>query len=365
MDIEVLGFQCGGRKGIAYVGALTQLQKYGMNMETIKCFVGTGEGAEIAALLAFGYTITELEGILEKYYLSKKSISKWALFIKSYRIMKKYGYSSGTETMHYIDSLFLEKSGNHNTTFLELYKKRKVHLCITGTCLSTGELAYFDYMKTPYMSVSTAVHISCTKPFYNDAIIYDNQYWVNGSILCDIPMDIFKSKNTLFLEIHEPKSDNDVEIKNILQFAYSIVNTTNVYCNRNRDSNKKVKIIQIECPEVSYKPKKIKTLTKLHLIQQGKHSVSYYMQQHMIKKLIMNQSKSVSNEESPLPKDEVPPKEQRKLSINGKVMNVMLIYSIYKICKNIKSIFGKSNKTPIFIQHVLAEMSKPHFPYYV
>ena len=282
--------------------------------------------------------------------------------------MKKYGYSSGTETMHYIDSLFLEKSGNHNTTFLELYTKRRVHLCITGTCLSTGELVYFDYMKTPYMSVSTAVHISCTIPFYNDVIIYDNQYWVNGGILCDIPMDIFKNKNTLFLEIHEPKSDNDIEIKNILQFAYSIVNTTNVYCNRNRDFNNKVKIIQIECPEVSYKTKKIKTLTKLHLIQQGKHAVSYYMQQHMIKKLITNHSKSLNTEKSieVPPNDEVSPKKEKyRLSIHDKVMSVMFMYSIYKVCKNIKSIFSKSNESHLFIQHVLSEMSKPQFPYYV
>src|SRR6185437_9461415 len=52
----------GGIKGLAYVGALKELQKY----YEFEWFVGTSAGAITAVLLAGGYTTEELEETLSK-----------------------------------------------------------------------------------------------------------------------------------------------------------------------------------------------------------------------------------------------------------------------------------------------------------
>jgi predicted acylesterase/phospholipase RssA len=60
---HILVMKGGGVKGVAYVGALQVLEEYGYEFNH---FVGTSAGAITAALLAVGYTSTELGEILAK-----------------------------------------------------------------------------------------------------------------------------------------------------------------------------------------------------------------------------------------------------------------------------------------------------------
>lgn len=59
-ELHALVMKGGGVKGLAYVGALQELQKY----YVFNWFVGTSAGAIAALLLAIGYTTDELENIL-------------------------------------------------------------------------------------------------------------------------------------------------------------------------------------------------------------------------------------------------------------------------------------------------------------
>ena len=296
MDVEALGFQCGGAKGLAYAGALTQLEFYGMDISKIKHFAGTGTGAQIAALLAFGYTPSELERVLKKHGNAKQIDTNWGVIRKSYRLMTTFGSFSNKRVKRHIDALLTEKSGHSDTSFLQLWNKRKVHLRITGTCLTTGELVYFDYKLTPNMPIRTAIHISGATPFQSEAVEYQDKYYVDGGLICNIPMDVFESKNTVFLELREPDVKQRNEIHNILQFAYSVVNTTSSHCNRLMDANAtlrnhtNVKIIPIAAPSIASMKKTLDAQTKLHLVQQGRHAVSYYMQRRLIQRLIRTDS---------------------------------------------------------------------------
>jgi len=53
-------FQGGGTKGVAYIGALQELEKNGIKLENIKRIGGTSVGAITAALLSVGYDLEKL-----------------------------------------------------------------------------------------------------------------------------------------------------------------------------------------------------------------------------------------------------------------------------------------------------------------
>ena len=53
-------FQGGGTKGVAYIGALQELEKNGIKLENIKKIGGTSVGAITAALLSVGYDLVKL-----------------------------------------------------------------------------------------------------------------------------------------------------------------------------------------------------------------------------------------------------------------------------------------------------------------
>lgn len=65
---KILVMKGGGVKGIAYVGALKVLNEYGYRFDH---YVGTSAGAISAALLAAGYTPTELRDVLAKTDFNK------------------------------------------------------------------------------------------------------------------------------------------------------------------------------------------------------------------------------------------------------------------------------------------------------
>lgn len=68
-------FEGGGVRGIAHVGAICALNERGYSFERV---AGTSAGAIIAALLAAGYSCTELKDIistLDYYQFTKKNVT--------------------------------------------------------------------------------------------------------------------------------------------------------------------------------------------------------------------------------------------------------------------------------------------------
>lgn len=63
--IRYLVFQGGGPKGIAYLGALEELEKHGVDLQKIEQVGGASTGAITAFLLAIGYDATEIRQLLD------------------------------------------------------------------------------------------------------------------------------------------------------------------------------------------------------------------------------------------------------------------------------------------------------------
>lgn len=294
MDIEALGFQGGGIKGLAYIGALKQLKEYGLDMNKIKRFAGTSAGSQIATLLAVGYDIEELEAIFSNIPFHKYNDGSFGIFRNIHRILWSYGYNKGTFMKDFIDKLITDKLGNNRTTFLDLYEKKKVILRITGTCLTTRELEYFDYKLSPHMPICKAVQISSCVPLFYAAVKYNGKYYVDGAVLRNLPIKAFPENKTLFFRFKENQYDKNggkKPIKNILQFVYSIIDTTSKYCNdlaitdAMHTLHSNIRMIEIDTYMVKATDFTISAKTKNFLVKQGGHAVSDYINKIWLERL--------------------------------------------------------------------------------
>ena len=288
MDIEALGFQGGGVKGLAYIGALRKLEIYGMRLNRIKRFSGTSSGSQIAALIAVGYTVDELETIFYSMPFHKSNnTTSFGILRNIHRLIWSYGFYKGKFITKLIDTLITDKTGHTKTTFNELFEKRGVVLRITGTCLSTRELAYFDYKVSPHMPICKAVQISSCVPLLYAAVKYEGKYYVDGAILRNLPIKSFPENKTLFLKFKETEIDklnNHHNIGNILKFIYSIIDTTSKFCNdlsiteALHTLQDNIRIIEIDTYIVKVSEFAINYKTKMFLIKQGEHAVTEYIQ---------------------------------------------------------------------------------------
>lgn len=293
MDIEAIGFEGGGIKWIAYIGALKKLQEYGMDLSKIKRYAGTSSGAQIAALLAVGYDANELEAIMYNIPFQRFDDRNWGIFRNTHRILWRYGYHRGKYIKKYIDKLITNKMGNNKITFEQLYINTGVVLRITGTCLNTKTLEYFDHINSPDMSISKAVQISSCVPLKYAAVKYKDKYYVDGSLLRKLPIKAFPDNKTIFFKFAQDLYENEhpKDITNIIQFLYSIINTTSKYCNElaikdSIENNKNIQIVEIDAYMIKNEDITVSDKTKSFLVKQGEHAVTDYVNKKYMDRVV-------------------------------------------------------------------------------
>ena len=247
--IDALVFEGGGLKGLAHVGALDVLQGQ-LGTTNIHAYAGTSAGSIVACLLAAGYSIPELKEFVWK--MPTKSLKDGNLgFVRNlWRLVSNYGYYKGTFIEAYVENLLRKKLGKPNITFRELYDKTGNVLRITGTCLTTGELEYFDYNLSPTMPVSTAVRISTCVPLCFAAVSYKEKLYVDGGVLRNLPVMAFPDKTPLFF--HFIESTEQPKIINLFTFVTSIVNIAINYCNKLAVQSRKPEfVIEIDTADIN------------------------------------------------------------------------------------------------------------------
>lgn len=280
-EVDALVFQGGGVKGIAYVGSLQKMKVDGFELQKIKHFAGTSAGSQIAALLACGYTEDELRDILYTLNMRKFKDGSFGFLQNTWRLFTKFGYYKGNFIQNFVDDLIQKKLRKKKATFMDLFNARGVTLRITGTCLSTGTLDYFDKDLTPNMPICRAVHISSCIPVFYAAVKHENKYYVDGGVLRNLPVMAFPKNKTLFLEFKETKSDakDKYEISNIFYFVLTLITicvdqSNKLFVEKGKtELSDKVRTITIDTGDVSGTDFKMTDETKMFLINQGWNAV--------------------------------------------------------------------------------------------
>jgi NTE family protein len=201
----------GGIRGIAYGGALQELEKAGV-LVGIERVGGTSAGAIQAALLAVGYSAQEIIDVVNATPVQRLNDGRFIFFGGTHRLITQYGWYRGDEFATYLSELVARKTQRPNLTLAELHTLAQAHpgqyrdLYTTGTNLTQQRVQVFSYETTPTMRVADAVRISMSIPLYFRAVLLDaqnnvitgtpapnqpTQVLVDGGLLANYPIDLF------------------------------------------------------------------------------------------------------------------------------------------------------------------------------
>jgi NTE family protein len=184
-------FEGGGVKGIAYVGALRELDKRHI-LENIDRVGGTSAGAINAVLLATGHSLKETQDLLSDLNFNKFLDDSWGIIRDTRRLIREFGWYKGDFFRAWIGRRIEDKLGNRNATFNDFRNAECKDLYLVGTNVSTGFSEVFSNEHTPRMPVADAVRISMSIPLFFAAIRNArSDVYVDGGVLRNYPVKLF------------------------------------------------------------------------------------------------------------------------------------------------------------------------------
>lgn len=199
-----LVFEGGGVKGIAYCGALKQLEESKI-LSSIKRVAGTSAGAITAGLLSVGYAHQDIERELKPAVFKSFMDDSLGYIRDTYRLLSKFGWYKGDAFQEWFEGLIQKKTGNKKITFGEVAEESKKNqsyrsLYVTGTNLNKKITEFFDEERTPNMPVAEGVRISMSIPLFFCAVKLNNNYYVDGGLYYNYPINIFDNARYAPLE---------------------------------------------------------------------------------------------------------------------------------------------------------------------
>jgi NTE family protein len=207
--IKNLVFEGAGLRGIAYCGAITELENRKV-IAGVEKVGGTSAGAVTALCISLGYTSDEITRIL--YSTNFKKFNDGRFFFPGgiNRINKYFGWYRGEKLNKWLEKIIKDKTGDENLTFEQLYNKGYKDLYVTATVLNKQQLIVLSRYNYPRMRVKDAVKVSMSIPFYFEAAFIDStgklikrpinteglDIMVDGGLTGNFPIHIFDSSFT-------------------------------------------------------------------------------------------------------------------------------------------------------------------------
>lgn len=206
----------GGINGIAHIGALYAIHELKC-LNAIETFAGTSIGCLIMSLYILGYDPSELYDFIKLFDLSKlKNIS--ILNIHS------FGLDTGSKMEYVIKRLIKGKNIDENIKLKELFDLKKKKLIFTTVCINTNEICYISHETHPELPLYLAIRMSISIPFIYSPIQYENNLYVDGGLLDNYPISLFKNdlSNTMGIQLIGSKNKID-KIDNLETYILRIL----------------------------------------------------------------------------------------------------------------------------------------------
>jgi NTE family protein len=201
-----LVFEGAGVRGIAYAGALAELENRNI-LSQIENVGGTSAGAIAAMCVALGYSSKDIQRITDETKLQRFNDGSF-LFLGGFaRLNRNYGWYRGDVMIKWLEKIIVEKTQNADITFAELHAQGFRDLYVTGTSLNHQRLILFSWETYPNMKIKDAVRISMSIPLYFEAVSIDSvgnvlgkknrtedmDIMVDGGVTGNFPIFIFDS----------------------------------------------------------------------------------------------------------------------------------------------------------------------------
>ncbi len=189
--IKNLALKGGGVLGIAYVGALKELENRRI-YEGLKRVSGTSAGAMVAAMIAIGFTPEDIEKKMHEMHFKQ---FKWGF--NPFRLFSSYGLYSGDYILEFAHSI-LDASGKlpKNATFRDLAENDCKELYVFAANIDLHTIQEFSFSRTPDCIVAEAIRASMSIPLFFKAWQFTSgnhkdYYFVDGGLVYNYPLSFF------------------------------------------------------------------------------------------------------------------------------------------------------------------------------
>jgi NTE family protein len=192
-----LVFEGGGVRGLAYIGAMEELEKRHIVQDIIRVG-GTSVGAINATMLALGYTLDEQREELWKLDFSNFQDYNFTFVPNLFTLFTQYGWYAGSFAKKWVARLVKRKLGKEDANFLDLMKSGKRALYVYGTNLCTHFGQIFSPEQKAETPIAEAVRISMSIPlFFAARRSADDDVYVDGGCLNNYPVKLFDREKYL------------------------------------------------------------------------------------------------------------------------------------------------------------------------
>jgi NTE family protein len=214
---DTLVLSGGSINAIIILGSLQYLEDNDM-IQNINTYVGTSAGAICSYVLSIGYTPIEIMVLL----CTKQILEK----LKNFNILDMInglGATSFSHIQEQLEKMTIDKIGKL-LTLKELYTLygKKIY-CITHN-ITTDSIEVISYENHPNLSCITALKMSANLPFVFEHFEYKDNYYIDGGISNNFPIDIGEEKGDKVLGITILNTTRSFsKNKNILNYIYHIM----------------------------------------------------------------------------------------------------------------------------------------------
>ena len=259
----------GSSKGLMILGAL-QFAKDSYFIKNINTFIGVSCGSIICYLLAIGYTPIEIVVYISTHGLLEKMSS--FDFISGINCK---GLSDFNIIHSHIEKMTFSKLG-FLPTLKQLYKQlNKTLICCTYN-LTKKKVEYLNHENNPDLPCLLAIRMSSNLPLVFDKFKYKEDYYIDGGIIDNFPIDIGYERGGKILGIcisqnniiQENKNVND---NNILEYVYNLIKIPINFVIRNKIEKYKDKttIIELNNDNIKFFNFNISSIQRLELFSKG------------------------------------------------------------------------------------------------
>lgn len=180
----------GSVKGLMYTGMLKYFEENEIILEYLNEIVGTSIGAFASLLIILGYTSSELKELF--FSMNFEDLKELSLE----HLETGFGFDNGEKIDNLIKFIINKKKFNPEITFIELYKITKITLACSSYNVSKKKGVFFDHISNPNMPIYLAIRCSMNLPLIFCAVKYNDHYYVDGGLTCNLPIKYITEKYT-------------------------------------------------------------------------------------------------------------------------------------------------------------------------
>lgn len=237
--IKHIVIESGGYKGLYVLGALDELNKSKYyNIENIETIYGTSIGSYVGVLLCLKM---KWEDLLE--YFINRPWHKAQKFPLITTMFSDKGLLDSSLFYVSLKNLFFSKDLTLDLTFQELYDYSNIELHMFTVEIQEFKLIDLSYKTHPNMKIIEGIYKSCAIPYVFKPCWADNNYYIDGGVMNDYPVEDCISNGALEDEIlgfkfKRPEKKIITKDCNIIDFSRHLHSRLIDICRKYRNSNK-------------------------------------------------------------------------------------------------------------------------------